>query len=102
MKKLGEEIQAEEELRLEVPAYYGFASWKTATGQHRQALFMKLVEEPNLLSIDLQKASKLHPDLRIVLEQARNLGIEFSDLTAGNIFVKEEEDKKTYIIIDQA
>lgn len=105
MQELGKQIeqaQTEGELRLEVPTYYGYASWKTPAGKHRQALFMESLKEPNLADVDFEKAMEIFPDLNSVLAQARSAGVRFSDTTAGNIFFREEGDVRTYIIIDQA
>lgn len=105
MNDLGDEIERinkEEKLRLEVPTYFGFASWKTPTGKHRQALFMEMINDPTLISIDFEKSEEINSDLGQVFEQARKAGIRFKDIAASNIFVRENNGERSYIIIDQA
>lgn len=106
MRNLGrqiEKIRNQEGLRLEVPAYYGYASWETPTGNHRQALFMSPIDGERLNDIDFERAKEVYPDLKTVIDQAKEAGIKFKDLVGSNIFLKEgKEGEKTYIILDQA
>jgi len=92
--------------RLEVPEYYGFASWNRDDKCY-QAIFMRHIKEENLenlLDNNDPRLVEYMADLEAVLQEARNQGIKFMDTTSNNFFIKarDKEGMVRYIIIDQA
>ena len=104
MRDLDKQISKVDGLRMEVPEYFGYASWKTGSGKHRQALFMAPVEGQTInerADFTTGESEAILDDVCAVLAKARRHGVKFRDTTDGNIFLKDSGNEKTYVIIDQ-